>query len=283
MTDRARAARRGAALAAVLRHAVLVAACAGSVLPVAFLYLDSVKSLDEFFADPYGLPRAWRWENYRVAWAEASLARTLTNSVVATAGGVLVNLLVTIPASYVLARGRFRLRPVVYLGFVGGMVVPLQLILLPLLLVMTRLQLSGTLLSLIAAYAALTIPMSVLFLTSFFGALPRSVEEAARVDGASLPRILLSVVLPLARPGIAAVAILTGVWVWNDFIVALILATRPSLQTLPVGIMSFFGVYSTEWTLAFASVSIAATPLLAAYLGLNRQFIAGLTSGAMKG
>ena len=275
--------RRAPWLVPLLRHTVLVVACAGSVLPVVFLYFNSLKSLDEFFRDPYGPPWTWRWQNYRVAWAEASLARTVTNSVLATAGGVLLNLAVTIPAAWALARVRFRLRPVVYLAFVGGMVVPLQLILLPLLLVVTRLQLGGTVASLILAYAALTIPMSVLFLTSFFAALPRSVEEAARVDGASLPRLLVSIVLPLARPGIAAVAILTGVWVWNDFIVALILASRPSIQTLPVGIMAFFGVYSTEWTLAFASVCIAATPLLAAYLGLTRQFIAGLTSGALKG
>jgi len=93
----------------------------------------------------------------------------------------------------------------------------------------------------------------------------------------------ISIVLPLARPGIAAVTILTGVWMWNDFIVALILATRPSIHTLPVGIMSFFGVYSTEWTLAFASVAIAATPFLLAYLALTRQFIAGLSVGAVRG
>jgi len=265
------------------RHAVLITACLASVIPVVFLYLNSFKSVEEFFRDPYGLPRVWRGENYGQAWDEANVAAALRNSVVATGGGVLLNLALAIPASYALARIRFRLRPLVYLAFVGGMVVPLQLILLPLLLVMTRLQLTGSIVSLVVAYAALTIPMSILFLTSFFGALPASVEEAARVDGAGPLRVLVSIVLPLARPGIAAVAILTGVWVWNDFIVALILATRPSIQTLPVGIMAFFGVYSTEWTLAFASVCIAAAPLLVAYVGLTRQFIAGLSSGAVKG
>jgi raffinose/stachyose/melibiose transport system permease protein len=265
------------------RHAVLGAAALFAVLPVAFLYLSSFKSLEEFFRDPYGLPPVWRVDNYAQAWTEAQVATTLANSVVATVGGVALNLAVTLPAAYALARLRFRLRPLVYLAFVGGLVVPLQLVLLPLLLVMTRLQLTGSVASLVLAYAALTIPMSVLFLTSFIGALPASIEEAARVDGAGPVRVLLAIVLPLARPGIAAVAILTGVWVWNDFIVALILATRPSLQTLPVGIMSFFGVYSTEWTLAFASVCIAAAPLLLAYLVLTRQFIAGLTSGALKG
>lgn len=265
------------------RHAVLIAACLASVIPVAFLYLDSFKSVEEFFRDPYGLPRVWRVGNYARAWSEANVALAVRNSVIATVGGVLLNLALAIPASYALARIRFRLRPLVYLAFVGGMVVPLQLILLPLLLVMTRLQLTGSIVSLVVAYAALTIPMSVLFLTGFFGALPVTVEEAARVDGAGPLRVLVSIVLPLARPGIAAVAILAGVWVWNDFIVALILATRPSIQTLPVGIMSFFGVYSTEWTLAFASVCIAVAPLLVAYLGLTRQFIAGLSSGAVKG
>lgn len=265
------------------RHAVLITACLASVIPIVFLYLNSFKSVEEFFRDPYGLPRVWRGENYGQAWDEANVAAALRNSVVATGGGVLLNLALAIPASYALARIRFRLRPLVYLAFVGGMVVPLQLILLPLLLVMTRLQLTGSIVSLVVAYAALTIPMSILFLTSFFGALPASVEEAARVDGAGPLRVLVSIVLPLARPGIAAVAILTGVWVWNDFIVALILATRPSIQTLPVGIMAFFGVYSTEWTLAFASVCIAAAPLLVAYVGLTRQFIAGLSSGAVKG
>jgi raffinose/stachyose/melibiose transport system permease protein len=269
--------------AAIARHATLATASAVAVLPVLFLFLDSFKSLDDFFRDPYGLPAVWHGDNYAKAWAEAAVARTLGNSVVATAGGVLLNLVLAIPASYALARLRFRLRPLVYLAFVGGMVVPLQIVLLPLLLVMTRLQLTGSLLSLVFAYAALTIPMSILFLTSFFGALPVSVEEAARVDGAGTLGVLAFVVLPLARPGIAAVAILTGVWVWNDFLVALILATRPSIQTLPVGIMSFFGVYSTEWTLAFASVCIAAAPLLLAYLALTRQFIAGLTAGAVKG
>ncbi len=277
------AGRREPRAVALGRHAVLLAACLASALPVVFLYLNSFKSLEEFFRDPYGPPPVWRVDNYAQAWTEANVARSLANSVVATAGGVLLNLAVAIPAAYALARLRFRLRPLIYLGFVGGMVVPLQLILLPLLLVMARLGLSGSLLALVLAYAALTLPMAILFLTSFFGALPPSVEEAARVDGAGPGRVLVSIVLPLARPGIAAVAILTGVWVWNDFIVALILATRPTVQTLPVGIMSFFGVYSTEWTLAFASVCIAAAPLLLAYLGLTRQFIAGLSAGAVKG
>jgi len=265
------------------RQGVLVIACLITLLPIVFLYLNTFKSLEEFFNDPYGLPPAWRFDNYLRAWTEANVAGTLTNSLIATGGGVLLNLALAVPASYALARFALRLRFTIYLVFVGGMVVPAQLIVLPLLLVMRDLKLIGSPLSLICAYAALSLPMSVLFLTSFFATIPAEIEEAARVDGAGPLRVLLAIVLPLARPGIAAVVILAGVWMWNDFIVALILATRPSIHTLPVGIMSFFGVYSTEWTLAFASVAIAATPFLLAYLALTRQFIAGLSVGAVRG
>ena len=264
---------------------VLIAACLFAALPVIFLYLNTFKTLPEFFDDPYGPPPVLRLANYLQAWDEADIAVKLTNSVLATTGGVLVNMLVAIPASYAFSRARFRfrLRTPLYLLFVGGMVVPLQLILLPLVVFMKQLFLSQSIFALILAYAALSLPMSILFLTSFFSSIPVDIEEAAVIDGAAVVQVLRYVILPLSRAGIAALAILAGVWMWNDFIIALILASRPSIQTLPVGIMSFFGVYSTEWTLAFASVAIAATPFIVAYFFLTRQFITGLTAGAVRG
>jgi raffinose/stachyose/melibiose transport system permease protein len=265
------------------RQIILVAACLVTLIPIVFLYLNTFKSLSEFFASPYGLPSVWRFDNYAKAWTEANVASTLTNSVVATAGGVMLNLVLAVPASYALSRLKFRFRPVIYFAFVGGMVVPVQLLVLPLLLVMRDLHLIGSIVSLVVAYSVLSLPMAILFLTAFFSTIPVEIEDAAFIDGANILQVLRFVVLPLARPGIAAVAILAGVWMWNDFIVALILATRPSSHTLPVGIMSFFGVYSTEWTLAFASVAIAATPFIVAYLFLTRQFISGLTAGAVHG
>ena len=264
------------------RQLVLIVACMFTLIPVLFLYLNTFKSLSDFFANPYGLPQVWRFDNYVQAWTEANVVVTLRNSIIATVSGVLLNLVLSVPASYALARLKFKLRPIVYIMFVGGMVVPIQLILLPLLLVMRDIHVIGSLVSIIIAYGVLSLPLSILFLTSFFGTIPVEIEEAATIDGANLGQVLRHIVLPLARPGIVSVIILTGVWMWNEFIVALVLATKPSIQTLPVGIMSFFGVYSTDWTLAFASVAIAATPFLIAYLLLTRQFVSGLTAGAVK-
>jgi raffinose/stachyose/melibiose transport system permease protein len=113
--------------------------------------------------------------------------------------------------------------------------------------------------------------------------LPRDLEDAARIDGASHFQIFWRIMLPLTRPALAAVVILNGVWMWNDFFLGFILITKPEDMTLPVGIMAFRGTYSTEWGLIFASVTISVLPIVGAYLLLSRQFIAGLTAGSIKG
>lgn len=265
------------------RHLLLIAASAFAVFPIIFLLLNTFKTLPEFFENPYGFPIDWKFENYVQAWTEANVSRGLTNTVTATVAGLAVNFMVAIPASYVLARKRSWPSRGLYGLFVAGMVVPLQLMLLPLLVSLQTLNLSGSIWGLALAYAGITLPMSILFMTSAFGAIPSDLDDAARLDGAGSWTILVRIVLPLARPVLAALTILTGVWIWNDLLVALILASRPEIQTLPVAITSFFGTYSTEWTLAFASVAVSAIPLLGGYLLFTRQFISGLSVGAFKG
>ena len=120
-------------------------------------------------------------------------------------------------------------------------------------------------------------------MTGFFAVLPKDLEDAARIDGASHFQIFWRIMLPLTRPALSAVVILNGVWMWNDFFLGFILLTKQSSMTLPVGIMAFRGTYSTEWGLIFASVTISVIPVVAAYLLLSRQFIAGLTAGSVKG
>jgi raffinose/stachyose/melibiose transport system permease protein len=148
---------------------------------------------------------------------------------------------------------------------------------------MRVLGLLGTIWSLVLAYSVFQLPLSLLVLVGFFGTLPREIEEAARIDGAGHARVYWSVVLPLMRPALAAIVILNGVAIWNDFFVALVLTIAPATRTLPVGIMAFYGGNSTEWGLVFASVTISTVPVVAAYVALSRQFISGLTAGAVKG
>jgi raffinose/stachyose/melibiose transport system permease protein len=186
-------------------------------------------------------------------------------------------------AAYGLARFRFRGRLGLRLLFVGGLIVPVQLIILPLFILFRQAGWLGELRSLVAVYAVFGIPIGVLVLTGFFAVLPKDLEEAARIDGASHWQIFWRIMLPLSRPALAATVILNGVWMWNDFFLGFILLTDPGAQTMPVAIMAFRGTYSTEWGLIFASVTVSALPVVLAYLLLSRQFIAGLTAGSVKG
>jgi raffinose/stachyose/melibiose transport system permease protein len=177
---------------------------------------------------------------------------------------------------------RFATRLGIRLVFIGGLVVPVQLIILPLFVMFRQLHLLGSLWSLVVTYSVFGIPLGVLVMTGFFGILPKDLEDAARIDGASHFEIFLRIMLPLTRPAIAAVVILNG-GMWNDFFLGFILITKADSMTLPVGIMAFRGTYSTEWGLIFASVTMSILPVVAAYLLLSRQFIAGLTAGSVKG
>jgi raffinose/stachyose/melibiose transport system permease protein len=268
---------------AAVWHGVLIVACAFVLIPIVMVVLGSFKSVNEFFASPYGLPESFGLHNYEKAFAEANLPVALRNSIVSTGLGVAISTVLAGLAAYGLARFRFAGRLATRLLFIGGLVVPVQLIILPLFIMFRQIGILGDLRSLIAVYAIFGIPLGVLVLTGFFASLPRDLEEAARIDGASHFEVFWRIMLPLTRPAIAAVVILNGVWMWNDFFLGFILLTKPDAMTLPVAIMAFRGTYSTEWGLIFASVTVSALPVVIAYLLLSRQFIAGLTAGSVKG
>ncbi len=270
-------------VSAVAWHAVMIGVSAVVLIPIVLVLLGSFKTVPEFFDRPYGLPVAWDPFNYIKAWDEANLQRATLNSLIATLLGVGISTILASLAAYGLARYDFRWRMPLRLAFVGGLVVPVQLIIIPIFVMFREAGLLGSIWSLVLVYSVLGIPLAVLVMTGFFQALPRDLEEAARIDGASHLEIFWRIMLPLTRPALAAVVILNGVWMWNDFFLGLILLTREESQTLPVGIMAFRGSYTTEWGLIFASVCISIAPVVAAYLLLSRQFIAGLTAGSVKG
>lgn len=270
-------------LTVLSRHFILSVACLLMLSPIVYMLLASFKTIPDFFDRPYGLPSAWAWENYARAWREADIARTFTNSLIVTMLSVCFSTALAAPASYALAQQTKPLSTQLYLLIVGGLLVPVQLIVLPLFILMRQLGLFGSLFSIIMPYTALGLPLAVLTLVRFFATVPNELSDAARIDGANEWQVFWNIMLPLMRPALAAVVILNGVWMWNDFFIPLIIATKAETHTLSVGIVSFFGVYSTEWGLVFASVTISALPLILAYILLTRQFVAGLSAGAIKG
>ena len=250
--------------------------------PIAIMFLSGFKSTREIFRNPFGLPETWTLQNYITIWQETNFPLYFRNSLIVTGGAILLILVFGVMASYALGRYRFRGNEMLYLFFLAGLMLPLRLAVIPLFIELKALGLTNSHLGLICIYAAQGLPAAVFILTGFFKSLPSELESAARIDGASEPQILFHVMLPLVRPALVIVAIYNLVPVWNDFFFPLVFLTSESLKTLPQGLTVFMGQYSTDWAVLFAGLTIAALPVIILYVLMSRQFIRGLTAGALK-
>ena len=267
----------------ILRHTLLIVVSLLVLVPIVYMGFASFKSVADFFGNPYGLPSEWRWDNYTRAWDEAHISITLPNTIFVTAFAVFGSTFLAALIAYGISRKEKPFAIGLYTLFVSGLLVPVHMVILPLFILLKWLGLFGTLWALVFPYIALGLPLGVLILAPLAATIPRDLISAAEVDGARPWQIFWRIVLPLLKPGLISVAILNGVWMWNEFFIPLIVAFTPASQTMPVGIVAFIGTYSTEWGLVFASVVVATAPVVFAYLLITRQFQSGLTAGAIKG
>lgn len=253
------------------------------IYPLVLMILTAFKKTREIFFDPFGLPGSWQLKNFIEVWHKAHFNIYFFNSVMVSVISILVLLTVASMAAYALARFRFKLNTLIFMLFLAGIMIPIRLGILPLFILMRDLGLLDTRLSLILTYAASGMPMSVFILTGFFKTLPYELTDAARVDGCNEFQIFYKILLPLIRPALATVAIVNFVPWWNDFFFPLLFIKSDALKTIPLGMTIFFGQYMTDWGLLFAGMVIASIPLFILYILMSKQFISGLTSGAVKG
>lgn len=252
------------------------------VYPIFLMVMSSFKTTREIFRDPFALPSTWTFANYIEAWGRGNFSTYFMNSVLVTTASVIIVLVIGSLAAYPLGRYAFKGRDWLLLYFLSGLMLPIRLGILPLFFLMRELGLLNTLWSLIFVYSASGLPFTIFVLSNFFKTIPKELEEAARLDGASEIRIYAQVMLPLIRPALATVAIFNFIPWWNDFFFPLIFIRVERFKTLPLGLFSFFGEHSNNWALLFAGLTITALPLLILYLFASQQIIKGLTSGALK-
>lgn len=264
-----------------LTHLFLIVAVCFALLPVALTVQASFKTLLDFYSNALGFPATWEWRNYVEVWEEARIPEYARNSLIITGVSVPLILFFSCLAGYGLTRYRFAAGKWLYIYFLSGLLIPIQLTILPTALQLKTLHIENSHAGLIAVSVALGIPFSVFVMAGFMRTLPGELAEAAYLDGAGEFRAFWDVMLPLTRPALATVAILNGVGIWNDFFLPLVLT--PDVPTLQVGVNNLRGFYSTDWGNIFAGVTIAALPVLVAYWLLTKQFIRGLSAGAVKG
>ena len=275
---------RGGQLASLgIFELVLLGYAAIVVYPLLVMLASSLKSTGEIFQDPLALvPPSLRLSNYAQAWDQAHFGTYFQNSLLVGVVSVIFILLFGSMAAYVLARYPFPGNQLVYLLFLLGFMVPIRLAIVPLFILMRDLHLLDSLVGLVVVYVAGGMPFTIFILVNFFRRIPRDLEEAARIDGAGTFGIYWRIMLPLVRPALATVAIFEFLHVWNDFFFPLIFIGSPSLRTIPLGMSAFFGEYANNWGLLFAGLSISIVPVLVLFLLMSRQFIAGLTAGAIR-
>jgi raffinose/stachyose/melibiose transport system permease protein len=263
-------------------QALLVLNACVMLYPLIVMAMSAFKTSAEIFTSPFALPESFALDNAARVWRETSFPLYLGNSAIVTAGAVALILAFGTMAAYAIARYPFRGSAAVFLFFLAGLMVPLKLAVIPLFLQLDAIGLIDTRLGLIMVYVAMGLPSAVFIMTGFLRALPGELEQSARIDGASEARIMLSIMLPLARPAMVIAGIQNAVPIWNDFFFPLVFITTDWLKTLPQGLAVFMGEFNTDWGVLFAGLTLAALPITLAYVVLSRQFIAGMTQGALK-
>jgi raffinose/stachyose/melibiose transport system permease protein len=251
--------------------------------PFVLMVFGSLKSQTAFLANPVSLPTTFDLSNYQFAWNEAHIPKFAFNSLIVATGTVFLTLVSGSMAAFALSRIRFRGRIWIYSAFVALITIPVQIYIIPLYVLVVRAHLSNSLFGLILPYTAGSLPLAVFLLKTYFDQLPSELMDAARLDGCDNRMILWKVVLPLSRPVLSTVTIFTFVQSWNEFFLALVFIHNPDLQTLPLGLQAFFvNQYETQFPQLFATLALSIAPVVMVYLFLQKQFIAGLTAGAVK-
>lgn len=267
----------------LIKHAILIFFCALAIVPTAIIVVNSFKTRDAIFGEPYSLPtqETFSLKGYETVQERSDFVVYYRNSAIVTLTSLFLILLFGAMISFALAEYRFAGNSLILLILLAGIIVPIRLGSVSILRIMVSLQLVNTLVALILVYTAQGLPLAVFVLTQFFRQVPRDLKDSARLDGASEYRVF-SLVLPLVAPAIATVAALTMIPIWNDIWFPLILAPGEETRTVTMGAQQFLGQFANDWNAVLAALTMSAVPILILYFVFSRQLLRGLTSGALK-
>jgi raffinose/stachyose/melibiose transport system permease protein len=265
-----------------LKHGVLLLATFLALAPSIFMILTSLKGQDEYTFNKVGLPQSIVFDHFESVLFESPFFAWMGNSAILAAGAVILSTAVSCLGAYAIARMQFRGRGLLFSVSTSLMAVPPVVMIVPLFVLYTQLELISTFRGTIVIYAGLLTPFSVYLLVTFFRTLPREIFEAARMDGASDLFILWRIVLPLSLPALLTLVVVNALYVWNDLLIAIIFLQDDAKRTLMAGISVFQGRYENQIPLTMAAMVIASAPMVILYIAFQKYFIRGLMAGAVK-
>ncbi len=254
------------------------------ILPMLWTLFTSFKTTREIFASPFSLPEEWNLDNYVNAWSKYNFGQMFLNTIIVVSVSLVLVMLLGAMCAYVLARFNLPGSRAMYYLMLAGLTFPVFLAIVPLFFILQSMGLLNTLPGLILTYVAFALPFTVFFLFSFFKSLPYEIQEAAYIDGASEWRTFFQVMLPMAKPGLAAVAILNFLGLWNQFLLPVALNTDQAQYVLSQGMAAFASAagYEVDFGALFAAVIITIAPVLVVYVFFQRQLQGSVTQGTSK-
>jgi raffinose/stachyose/melibiose transport system permease protein len=270
----------------LLRAAVfllLMTIAFSTIYPVLFTVNAALKTQKGWAENRFAISIPPSLDSFRDAWRRSNVLRSFTNSLITTSGGVVGAWIVCSMAAFAATKLRFRGRDAIFVLLLASMMIPMQTILYPFYVQVRDLKMINQYHGLILTFTAFAIPMTTYLLAAYFKGIPDDLLDAARIDGASTWQALVHVIVPIARPALAAIGIINFVWMWNDLLMPLMVMQRPDRTTLIVSLSMLRGQYGASTTLVCAGVIIAVTPVVLMYLVAQEQLVKGMTMGAVKG
>ena len=254
-----------------------------ALFPIALLVLNSLKPAAAIVQNPLSLPETIRWDNFTRAWKDAKFSQTFFNSALLTALTIILVCSTASLTAYVLARHKVKSWKIVTFYLLGTTTAPIQLFLFPLYFGFARLGLVNNVFAVALVYTAIYSPFAVMLLRTYFLAVPREIEEAAIMDGANHWQVFTKVMLPLVSPGILTVALIIGLYSWNEFLIATTFLQKADRLTAVVSFFLLSGQYSSDWGEIMAAALIIVLPVVILFVALQRRFIEGIAGGSVKG
>lgn len=255
------------------------------IFPMIWLFYSSFKTNAELYLSAWGLPKGFEWDNYFRAFSEVNLGICFLNSLLYSGVSVSIATLLSLMAAYILAKFKFKGGRLLYYIFMFGVFIPTASCVIPTFSFFRRLGLIDTRFGITLLYTAWNIPFAVFVLFGFVKTIPTELIDAGIIDGCSEFQVFWRIVLPLSKPGLVAVSIFNFIWVWNELLFALVLLSKNTLMSLPLGVAALKKAtyFTGDWASVFAGASVVILPLIVGYIIFHRQIIQGTTVGALKG
>lgn len=270
-------------LGGILKWFLIIFFAVYTLFPLIWLLISSFKTNFELLSSPFTLPAKWQFQNYSNALSQAGLGRMLLNSLIVGLAATLFNTIISSMAAYCVSRYRFRGREKLFTLFTAGILVPLNALMVPYFVIITKLGLYDTYGGMVLLYCAIGIPMSTFIIRGLMDSIPIDIEEAAYIDGCGFFGRFWRIIFPLSRTGVVTAATFEFLTCWNEFVFANLIISSEKLRTIQVGIRYFTNQFSTDYVSMYAAIVISIVPSILGYVLFQEQIISGMTSGAVKG